>query len=81
MMWRQSAIAALLSVTGRLRSLTTRVGRIRFRRGLRLSREGRQRRQALGSYRGGKMLFLGLGTGLGSTVIVNGVAEPMELSR
>src|SRR5262249_44788452 len=29
--------------------------------------------QALGSYNGGKMLFLGLGTGLGSTLIVNGV--------
>ncbi len=32
--------------------------------------------QALGSYKGGKMLFLGLGTGLGSTVIVNGIVEP-----
>ena len=37
--------------------------------------------QALGSYRGGKMLFLGLGTGLGSTMIVNGIVEPMELSH
>jgi polyphosphate glucokinase len=37
--------------------------------------------QALGSYRGGKMLFLGLGTGLGSTVIVDGVVEPMELGH
>jgi polyphosphate glucokinase len=35
--------------------------------------------QALGSYRGGKMLFLGLGTGLGSALIVEGVAKPMEL--
>src|SRR5262249_26461125 len=33
--------------------------------------------QALGSYRGGKMLFLGLGTGLGSAMIVDGVVEPM----
>src|SRR5262245_18193500 len=32
--------------------------------------------QALGSYRGGKMLFLGLGTGLGSTMIVDGIVEP-----
>lgn len=37
--------------------------------------------QALGSYRGGKMLFLGLGTGLGSTMIVDGMVEPMELGH
>jgi len=37
--------------------------------------------QALGSYRGGKMLFLGLGTGLGSTLIVDGVVVPMELAH
>jgi len=37
--------------------------------------------QALGSYRGGRMLFLGLGTGLGSAMIVNGVVEPMELGH
>ena len=37
--------------------------------------------QALGSYRGGKMLFLGLGTGLGSTMIVGGIVEPMELGH
>ena len=37
--------------------------------------------QALGSYRGGRMLFLGLGTGLGSAMIVDGVAEPMELAH
>jgi polyphosphate glucokinase len=37
--------------------------------------------QALGSYRGGKLLFLGLGTGLGSTMIVNGIVEPMELAH
>jgi polyphosphate glucokinase len=37
--------------------------------------------QALGSYRGGKMLFLGLGTGLGSAMIVDGVVEPMELGH
>jgi polyphosphate glucokinase len=35
--------------------------------------------QALGSYQGGKMLFLGLGTGLGSTMIIEGILEPMEL--
>jgi polyphosphate glucokinase len=37
--------------------------------------------QALGSYRGGKMLFLGLGTGLGSTMIDNGIIEPLELGH
>jgi polyphosphate glucokinase len=37
--------------------------------------------QALGSYNGGKMLFLGLGTGLGSTMIVDGDLEPMELAH
>jgi polyphosphate glucokinase len=37
--------------------------------------------QALGSYQGGRMLFLGLGTGLGSTLIVDGVVQPMELGH
>jgi len=37
--------------------------------------------QALGSYKGGKMLFLGLGTGLGSTMIVDGILEPMEFGH
>ena len=37
--------------------------------------------QALGSYERGKMLFLGLGTGLGSTLIVDGIVEPMELGH
>ena len=37
--------------------------------------------QALGSYKGGKMLFLGLGTGLGSAMIVEGAIEPMELGH
>ena len=37
--------------------------------------------QALGSYEGGRMLFLGFGTGLGSTLIVDGVVEPMELGH
>jgi polyphosphate glucokinase len=37
--------------------------------------------QALGSYKRGKMLFLGLGTGLGSTLIVDGIVEPMELGH
>jgi polyphosphate glucokinase len=37
--------------------------------------------QALGSYQGGKMLFLGFGTGLGSTLIVDGIVEPIELGH
>src|SRR5262249_27190408 len=37
--------------------------------------------QALGSYRTGRMLFLGLGTGLGAAVIADGVVEPTELAH
>src|ERR1700745_2472406 len=37
--------------------------------------------QALGSYQGGRMLFLGLGTGLGSTLITGNVISPLELGR
>jgi polyphosphate glucokinase len=37
--------------------------------------------QALGSYQGGKMLFLGLGTGLGAAVIMDGNLEALELGR
>ncbi len=37
--------------------------------------------QALGSYEGGRMLFIGLGTGLGTAMILEGVVEPMELGH
>jgi predicted NBD/HSP70 family sugar kinase len=37
--------------------------------------------QALGSYKGGRLLFLGLGTGLGSAMIADGVVEPMEIAH
>ena len=37
--------------------------------------------QALGSYEGGRMLFIGLGTGLGSAMVVNGSVAPMELAH
>jgi polyphosphate glucokinase len=37
--------------------------------------------QALGSYKGGKSFFLGLGTGLGSALIVDGIVEPLELAH
>jgi polyphosphate glucokinase len=37
--------------------------------------------QALGSYHGGRMLFLGLGAGLGSAMIADGILEPMELAH
>jgi polyphosphate glucokinase len=37
--------------------------------------------QALGSYEGGTMLFLGLGTGLGSALVFDGIVQPMELGH
>ncbi len=37
--------------------------------------------QAIGGYRGGRMLFLGLGTGLGVTIIIDGVVEPTEVGH
>jgi polyphosphate glucokinase len=37
--------------------------------------------QALGSYDRGKMLFLGLGTGLGSALVTDGIVQPMELGH
>ena len=37
--------------------------------------------QALGSYEGGRLLFLGLGTGLGSAMVVDGSLQPMELAH
>jgi polyphosphate glucokinase len=37
--------------------------------------------QAVGSYTGGRMLFLGLGTGMGATLVLDGVVEPMEFGH
>ena len=37
--------------------------------------------QALGGYKRGRTLFLGLGTGLGSAMIVDGILQPMELGH
>ena len=37
--------------------------------------------QALGGYRGGRMLFLGIGTGLGSAMIFDGLVIPLELAH
>ena len=37
--------------------------------------------QAIGSYEGGRMLFLGLGTGLGTAMVIDGVVEPMEIAH
>lgn len=37
--------------------------------------------QAIGSYQGGRMLFLGLGTGLGSAMVVDGIVQPMEIAH
>ncbi|HWD18002.1 MAG TPA: ROK family protein [Verrucomicrobiae bacterium] len=50
-----------------------------FRRPLKIINDAAM--QALGSYEGRHMLFLGLGTGLGSALIVDGVLEPMELAH
>ena len=50
-----------------------------FRRPVRVINDAAM--QALGSYRRGKMLFLGFGTGLGSTLVVGGIVEPMELGH
>lgn len=37
--------------------------------------------QALGSYNGGRMFFMGLGTGVGTALILDGALQPMELAR
>jgi polyphosphate glucokinase len=37
--------------------------------------------QALGSYSGGRMLFLGLGTGMGSALVIEGIVQAMELAH
>ena len=50
-----------------------------FRRPVKLINDAAM--QALGSYQGGVMLFLGLGTGLGSALVVNRTVVPMELGR
>jgi polyphosphate glucokinase len=50
-----------------------------FKRPVRLVNDAAM--QALGGYLGGKMLFLGLGTGLGSALITDGLVEPMELGH
>lgn len=50
-----------------------------FRRPVRMINDAAM--QALGSYEGGRMLFLGLGTGLGSALIIDGHLEPMELAH
>ncbi|HYV35596.1 MAG TPA: ROK family protein [Gemmataceae bacterium] len=51
----------------------------RFRKPVKLINDAAM--QALGSYDGGTMLFLGLGTGLGSALIINHVVAPLELAH
>ena len=53
--------------------------RLAFRRPVKIMNDAAM--QALGSYKGGAMLFLGLGTGLGSALVVDGIVEPMELGH
>ncbi len=50
-----------------------------FQRPLRMANDAAM--QALGSYEDGRMLFLGLGTGLGSAMVVDGIVQPMELAH
>jgi polyphosphate glucokinase len=50
-----------------------------FKRPVRVANDAAM--QALGSYKHGKILFLGLGTGLGSAMVVAGIVEPMELDH
>jgi polyphosphate glucokinase len=50
-----------------------------FRRPVKIANDAAM--QALGIYKGGRMLFLGLGTGLGSAMIVDGILEPLELAH
>ncbi len=53
--------------------------RAAFRRPIKIINDAAM--QALGSYKGGAMLFLGFGTGLGSALVVDGVVEPLELGH
>ncbi len=50
-----------------------------FRRPVRILNDAAM--QALGSYRGGRMLFLGLGTGLGAALVLDGVLQPLEIAH
>lgn len=50
-----------------------------FRRPVRIVNDAAM--QALGSYRKGRLLFLGLGTGLGSAMVIEGKLQPMELAH
>ena len=85
-MWCQSVIRAQLYITGRSptpKNLGPGWMGFDFEKGFGCSTKvvNDAAMQALGSYKKGKMLFLGLGTGLGSTLIVDGVVEPMELGH
>jgi polyphosphate glucokinase len=53
--------------------------RAAFRRPVRMMNDAAM--QALGSYKSGVMLFLGLGTGLGSALVSDGIVEPLELAH
>ena len=53
--------------------------RAAFRRPVKIMNDAAM--QALGSYKSGVMLFLGLGTGLGSALVADGIVEPLELAH
>ena len=86
MTWYPLAIRGRFSKAGRLwNRITSEPGWVgfdfqtAFQRPVKLVNDAAM--QALGSYKGGKSLFLGLGTGLGSAFIVDGIVEPMELAH
>ena len=85
MTWYRSAIRDLFSAIGRSPSRTTSggLGRVQLRsafgRPVKVINDAAM--QALGSYKGGKMLFLVWEPALGSTLIVDGIVEPMELGH
>ncbi len=79
------AIRAWSRAADRRRAVQPRpgLGRLQFRHGARPPVQviNDAAMQAIGSYRGGRMLFLGLGTGLGATLIIDGVVEPTEVGH
>jgi polyphosphate glucokinase len=81
MTWYRSAIPAQSWAAGRLRNPNLGRGWVgfdfaqAFDRPVKVVNDAAM--QALSSYKGGKMLFLGLGTGLGTAIIVEGIVAPL----
>jgi hypothetical protein len=88
--WRYSAVAIGFPAPvrdGRIRAEPANLGRgwVRYDLGRGFGRPVRlindAMMQALGSYRGGRLLFLGLGTGLGAALVLDGVPQPLEIAH